>query len=128
MIEFRQKDFSKSPKALYKAAKEVLKNKETRKVFNKKVSEGLKKGATPIAITSLGISTLNLVNNTKRRHQDKEFQTNQVEATKELTKAIEDYTENDKKVKKAARGYKKSVKDVADSSLNDPATVIFRGK
>ena len=103
MIEFRQKDFSKSPKALYKAAKEVLKNKETRKVFNKKVSEGLKKGATPIAITSLGISTLNLVNNTKRRHQDKEFQTNQVEATKELTKAIEDYTENDKKVKKGNR-------------------------
>lgn len=128
MIEFRQKDFSKSPKELYKAVEKVIKDKETRKVFNKKVKEGLKKGATPIAITSLGISTLNLVNNTKRRYQDKKFQTNQVQATNNLTKAIEDFTEKDKKVKKAARDYKKSVKDVADSSLNDPATVIFRGK
>ena len=89
------------------------------KTFNNKILTSIKKGANPITITSLGISSLSLANNIKRRKQDKKYQTAQIQATEELAKAINEELDR-KSTKKATRKFKRSVKNTIKAKNSNP--------
>lgn len=113
MIEFRQKNFGKIFKAAGEKIKPVVETIKNNKVV-----------ATTAAVAPTAIGLANLELNVHRKREDTKLRKEQIVAMDNLTKAIQE-SSDDKKVKKAAKSTRVSFRKKHPEDLQDEDLIIL---